>query len=62
MTENGKAKVKRALELQSEISKINGQIAELKIKRNELAAELKPIMDDPYLYDKIEGLKMGGII
>lgn len=62
MTENGKAKVKRALELQAEISRINKEIMHLKRLRDEAAAELTPIMDDPYIYDKVEGLKMGGIL
>ena len=62
MTEEGRKKVKRALLLQQKISTINKQIYELEKERDELMEELKPIMDNPYYYDKIEGLKMGGII
>lgn len=62
MNEELKAKVKRALELQADISSLNKQIYALKKIRDDLAAELKPIMDDPYIYDKVEGSKRGGII
>ena len=62
MTEEGKNKVKRALELQNEISKINKEIYRLKRLRDEAVAELTPIMENPYIYDKVEGLKQGGIL
>lgn len=43
-------KVKRALELQS------------RKRTPEEEKEYKLLMSDPYLYDKVEGLKHGGII
>ena len=62
MTEEGKKKVRRALLLQQKISNINKQIRSLEKERDGYAEELKPIMDNPYYYDKVEGLKHGGII
>lgn len=44
-------KVRRALELQSKQNKTHEEKLEYKI-----------LMQDPYLYDKVEGLKQGGII
>lgn len=48
-------KVKRALELQQQMSDLNKALKEAK-------AEYQSIMSDPYIYDKVEGLKQGGII
>ena len=55
MTEKGKSKVKRALELQSQMAKLN---TELKASK----AEYDDIMSNEYIYDKVMGLKMGGIL
>lgn len=55
MTESGKAKVKRALELQKRLTELNRE-------RRAVTKELNEIMDDPYICDKVNGLKMGGII
>lgn len=50
VSEKAYNKIKRAVELQS------------KKRTPEENEELKAIMSDPYIYDKVEGLKMGGII
>lgn len=50
-----KAKVKRALELQQKMSKANAEMKEMK-------KEYELLMSDPYLYDKVNGLKEGGIL
>lgn len=69
MTEAGKAKVKRALELQNEISKINAEryelirrVKQLEAKLEKPASELNEIMKDDYICDKVNGLRMGGIL
>lgn len=48
-------KVKRALELEREMSRLNGELKRVR-------EEYTKIMDDPYIYDKVNGLKMGGIL
>ena len=48
-------KVKRALELQAEMAKLNAELKKAK-------AEYSEIMDDPYIYDKVVGLKYNGIL
>ena len=53
--EKVKAKVKRALELQAEMAKLN---TELKAAKE----EYEQIMENEYIYDKVMGLRMGGII
>ena len=62
MSENGLAKVHRATELLTEISKINKQIHALEKQREPLSKEYSEIMADPYIYDKVNGLRMGGIL
>ena len=62
MKEELKKKVRRALLLQQKISNINKQIHALEKERKPLADELGKIMENPYIYDKVEGLKHGGII
>ena len=57
--ENKKApmreKVKKALELEQEMQKLNRELKKVK-------AEYEAIMSDPYICDKVYGLKMGEII
>ena len=48
-------RVHRALELRQKMSKANAEIEAMTKEYNEL-------MSDPYLCDKVEGLKTGGII
>ena len=55
MTDNGKAKVKRALELEREMSRLNKELQKAK-------AEYEEIMKNDYIYDKVMGLRMGGIL
>ena len=48
-------KVKRALELEQEMIRLHKELTEVK-------EEWKDLMSDPYIYDKVYGLKQGGII
>ena len=54
-TESLKAKVKRALELQAEMARLNTELKAAKEEYNE-------IMENEHIYDKVMGLRMGGII
>jgi hypothetical protein len=48
-------RVQRALELQQKMSKANAEMEEMK-------KEYQLLMSDPYLCDKVNGLKTGGIL
>ena len=49
------SKVKRALELEQEMIRLHKELTEVK-------EEWKDLMSDPYIYDKVNGLKQGRII